>query len=158
MTRGKKIVTVVFLACVGLILLVFFLPKDEWDKKKVLAFFEDNSKILLGTAEQLTEGTISSKDAVRVISRAADVKKDYIAISEKGSLDIYIDGHGIAPAGADCGLVYFPTDDLTDFQWYNDDFKLYVKEGKGYYTDNGTDDTIYLEEFREHWYYYYVTF
>ena len=44
--------------------------------------------------------------------------------------------------------------DNSNFEDSEDYFSIFMAFSYG----NGTDDTIYLEEFREHWYYYYVTF
>ena len=131
---------------------------EDRDKEMVLDFFDEYGRKLKKTARRLTKGIITQREAVTELCRSTIAAEEDITISDKGSIDICVDSRGIAPAGAYYGIVYLPTDDMTDFQWYSEKDKPYVQEGKGYYTDDGTDNTIYLEEFREHWYYYYVTF
>ncbi|MDO4860341.1 MAG: hypothetical protein Q4A48_04890 [Bacillota bacterium] len=158
MTRRERTVIIVCAVFMAIALFAFFMSSGDRKKEEVIAFFDDNNAMLLETARQLTDGTITPKSAVKKICRSTDVEKDHITISDKKSLDIYLGGFGIVPAGADYGLVYLPTNNMKDFQWWTDEHKPYTKEGKGYYTDDGTDNSIYLEELKDHWYYYYVTF
>ena len=132
---------------------------EDSDKEEVIDFFDAYGRELKKTAKRLTEKAITQQGAVTELCRSTVATEDEITISDKGSIDIYVDSHGLAVAGSEYGLVYLPADDLKDFRTYtSNEYKPFVQDGRGYYSDDGTDNTIYLEEFREHWYYYYVTF
>jgi len=115
-----------------------------------------NNDDLTQIVKDIHNNTVSEEEAEKELTACGVDAK--VELQENGNIEFVCVGEGFASNSRYYGFFYSIDNDIRRISWYNDDYKSFSEFEQGFYTDDGTDNYIYIEQIRQHWYYYCAGF
>ena len=160
----KKVLLLIGLVCFALLLRYWFAKYPETtsrtynsindrDKKEITSVIDDNEDLLREVAAGLSAQEISEEAALKTLEPLG-IKS--IRKVEQNSVVLEYDADGFASASWQNGIFYAKDDEVESFPLRDSYYTPFEEYGEGYYSDDGTDNYIYLERIKDSLFYYCV--